>query len=135
MGALGERAKDGPGAAATSSPTAVSPATQKSRVCGFLVTFELSDQGEFWVLRRGTLRVGRKGATEGLDIEIDHPTVSSSHGLIHVDHEGALSQIEDSQSANGTLLNGKSIAGQGRRELRDHDKIRIGGVNFIVKLL
>lgn len=100
-----------------------------------MVTFDLNDKGDFWVLRQGHLRIGRKGAGEGLDIEIDHPTVSSNHGVIHLDPDAGLSQIEDSQSANGTLINGKAISGQGRRELRDHDKIRIGGVNFTLKLL
>lgn len=86
------------------------------------------------MLRNGTNRVGRKEAAAGLDVEVEHPTVSSNHALIHVDGESGLAQVEDTQSANGTQLNGQSITGQGRRELRDGDSLRLGGCSTLVKL-
>ncbi len=87
------------------------------------------------MIRGGQTKLGRKDAADGLDIEIDHPTVSSNHAVIHVDPETKMSQVEDTQSANGTQLNGQSIAGQGRREMRDGDVLRFGGFNATVKLV
>lgn len=87
-----------------------------------------------WPLHAGQLRVGRKGATDGLAVSIDHPTVSSNHAVLKIDPDAPMFQLEDSQSANGTLLNGKSIAGQGAREIRDGDKVRFGAFNLTVKL-
>jgi pSer/pThr/pTyr-binding forkhead associated (FHA) protein len=87
-----------------------------------------------WPLRAGQLRVGRKDAADGLDISIDHPTVSSNHAVLTLDPEGLMFQLEDTNSANGTLLNGKSIAGQGPREIRDGDKLRFGAFNLTLKL-
>ncbi len=128
-------------------PTVDSPSPQQSgptgadrssspgeKLAGFLVTFDINAQGDFWVLRTGRARVGRKDAAEGLSVPIEHPTVSSNHAILHLDPENHQFGLEDCGSANGTLLNGKAIAGQGTREIRDGDKIRFGAVNLIVKL-
>lgn len=100
-----------------------------------MLTYDIEPRGASWPLRVGANRVGRKGASDGLDIQIDHPTVSSNHAIVTVADEGARAQIEDLQSANGTLLFDQSIAGQGAREVRDGDRVRFGAVNVIVKLV
>jgi FHA domain len=127
-----------PGAAPTpagrpSQPDRVS--TTGAKIVGFLVSFETNDQGDFWVLRSGQLRVGRKDSADGLAVAIDHPTVSSSHAVLTIDPEAQLFQIEDTRSANGTVLNGRAISGLGARELRDGDRVRFGGFSATLKLL
>lgn len=102
---------------------------------GFLVSYDTNEQGDFWVLRAGFSRIGRKDAGEALAIAIDHPTVSSSHAVLTLDPENLLFRVEDTRSANGTQLNGKSIAGHGPRELRDGDRLRFGAYNATLKLL
>lgn len=116
-----------------SQPDRVSSPGQK--LVGFLVSFETNDQGDFWPLRQGQLRVGRKDAADGLAVSIDHPTVSSNHALLTLDPDTQVFQIEDLRSANGTVLNGKPIAGQGPREVRDGDRVRFGGFSATIKLL
>jgi pSer/pThr/pTyr-binding forkhead associated (FHA) protein len=106
-----------------------------SKIVGFLVSFEQNEQGDFWALRAGQLRVGRKDAAEGLAVAIDHPTVSSNHALLTLDPDAQTFQIEDLRSANGTVLNGRAIAGQGPREVRDGDRVRFGGFSATLKLL
>jgi pSer/pThr/pTyr-binding forkhead associated (FHA) protein len=87
-----------------------------------------------WVLRSGLARVGRKDAAEGLAVQIDNPTVSSNHAVLSLDPDAQVYKLEDTQSANGTLLNGKPIAGQGAREVRDGDRLRFGAYNLVLKL-
>lgn len=99
------------------------------------MSYDIESNGSFWTLRVGTNKIGRKGASEALDIAVDHPTVSSNHGAFQVDQQGGIAQLEDAQSANGTFINGKSIAGQGRREVRDGDTLRLGAVNVTLKLV
>jgi pSer/pThr/pTyr-binding forkhead associated (FHA) protein len=124
----------GPGAAPAPSPSP-GGAQSSGRIAGFLLTFDVDPRGSFWPLRVGENRIGRKGAEGPLDVAVDHPTVSSNHAIIHVEGNGAVAQLEDQRSANGTLLHEKAIAGQGRREIRDGDRVRLGAVNVIVKLV
>lgn len=113
-----------------------SPAgSSNAKLAGFLLSYDVEARGSFWPLRVGDNRVGRKGADAALDVAIDHPTVSSNHAVISVEPQGGVAQIEDQRSANGTFLHDKTIAGQGRRELRDGDRIRLGAVNVVVKLV
>lgn len=44
-------------------------------------------------------------------------------------------QIEDTGSTNGTFVNEEHIGFNGKRDLRDGDKIRFGGFTTIVKVL
>lgn len=124
----------GPSAVGAPGSNALAGNAQGGKLVGFLLSYDVDPRGSFWTLRMGDNKVGRKGATDGLDIEIDHPTVSSNHAVVHVG-EHALARIEDMRSANGTLLHDKAIAGQGQRELRDGDRVRFGAVNVIVKLV
>jgi predicted component of type VI protein secretion system len=61
------------------------------------------------------------GRVTGCDLVIDDGKCSRRHARICV--EGSVVEIEDLQSSNGTLLNGKPVQ---RRMLRDGDQIQIG---------
>ncbi len=111
------------------------PHSSGGRLIGFLVSYDVTPQGGFHCLYSGTLRVGRKDAAPMLDVAIEHPTVSSNHALFYFDSSRHIAQVEDTGSANGTLLNDAPIAGTGRRELRDGDRIRFGAYKAIVKLV
>jgi hypothetical protein len=111
------------------------PASARGRLVGFLVTYDLNPDGLYYPVYEGHSLVGRKDAAPGLDVGIEHPTVSSNHAAFHLDSNKHMAQVEDLQSANGTLLNNTAIAGQGRREVRDGDRLRFGGVNVVLKLV
>ena len=44
-------------------------------------------------------------------------------------------QVEDTGSTNGTFVNEEHIGFNGKRELRDGDKVRFGGFSTIVKIV
>lgn len=80
-------------------------------LAGFLVSFEGNDRGTFWPLYQGKKNViGRKAAVEGLDIEIDHPTTSSRHAVVHAAARPGSLKLEDPGSTNGTYLNEEKVA-------------------------
>lgn len=124
-----------PVASAAGTVASAQPSSTRGKLVGFLITYELDPAGTFYPLYGGHTLVGRKDAAPGLDIAIEHPTVSSNHAAFHFDTNKHLAQVEDLQSANGTLLNDTAIAGQGRREVRDADRLRLGGVNLVLKLV
>ena len=70
----------------------------------FLVSYEATELGVFWPIYQGQNIVGRKGAAPGLDIEIDHPTTSSRHAVIHATARPGRLRVEDPGSTNGTFL-------------------------------
>lgn len=61
------------------------------------------------------------GRVAGCDLVIDDTKCSRRHARLVV--QGGVVEIEDLQSSNGTLLNGKPVQ---KRVLRDGDEIRIG---------
>lgn len=75
--------------------------------------------------RQFEISVGREGLTIGRDasntIRIEDPTVSSMHCHFEVEDDRLV--ILDSQSTNGTFVNGKAIS---RAILEQGDEIRIG---------
>jgi pSer/pThr/pTyr-binding forkhead associated (FHA) protein len=77
-------------------------------------------------LRARETIVGRR---EGVTLRIASAEVSRRHCRILM-QKGYLT-IEDLDSANGTYLNGKLIAG--RQMLRPGDRLRIGPVTFVVE--
>lgn len=61
------------------------------------------------------------GRVAGCDVVIDDTKCSRRHARLVV--QGGVVEIEDLQSSNGTLLNGKPVQ---KRVLRDGDEIQIG---------
>jgi pSer/pThr/pTyr-binding forkhead associated (FHA) protein len=43
--------------------------------------------------------------------------------------------VEDTSSTNGTFVNDEHIGFNGRRELRDGDRVRFGGLTAVVKII
>ena len=79
------------------------------------------ERGKYFVLDEGVTRLGRD---EHADIQILDDMISRSHLDVTYDSENSACRIEDLKSANGTLVNGKRIAGE--VELKDGDTIRMG---------
>jgi hypothetical protein len=104
-------------------------------VRGFLVAYGANPVGEFWPLTGGRLQVGRLGAVDGIEISLQDPTISSRHAAMVVDAQSGGVSVEDTGSTNGTFVNDEHIGFNGRRELRDGDRLRFGGFTTIVKVI
>jgi hypothetical protein len=103
-------------------------------LAGFLIAYE-NETGEFWPIYQGQNMVGRKGAAPGLHIEIDHPTTSSRHAMILASARPGRVKLEDLGSTNGTFVGDQQLERGRKHELRDGEKIRLGGLNVIVKII
>jgi hypothetical protein len=102
---------------------------------GFLVAYQSNSQGEFWALNGGRKTIGRANSGENVDIPLADATISSRHAALVVDGAVGTITIEDTGSTNGTFVNEEHIGFNGKRELRDGDKIRFGGYTTIVKVI
>jgi hypothetical protein len=99
-------------------------------LAGFLVSFQDDPLGKFWPLWQGKNTVGRADTGQKVDIEIAHGTTSTHHATI--EFEGGRVILADLGSTNGTFHNEEAIGFQGRRELRDGDRVRFGGFSVIL---
>jgi pSer/pThr/pTyr-binding forkhead associated (FHA) protein len=100
---------------------------------GFLISFQEDPIGKFWPIFQGRNVIGRAETGQAVDVPIGHGTTSTHHAA--VDSDGNRFTLSDLGSTNGTFHNEEAIGFQGRRELRDGDKIRFGGFSvgvFIV---
>lgn len=104
-------------------------------LAGFLVSYDDKELGQFWPVNQGHTAIGRKGAADGLGIEIDHPTTSSRHAVLMASARPARIKIEDQGSTNGTFVNDHKLETGRRQELRDGDIVRFGGFVTIVKII
>jgi hypothetical protein len=104
-------------------------------VRGFLVAYGVNPAGDFWPLTGGRLQVGRLGAADGIEISLQDPTISSRHAAMVVDAQSGGVSVEDTGSTNGTFVNDEHIGFNGRRELRDGDRLRFGGFTTVVKVI
>ncbi|MGH7270844.1 MAG: FHA domain-containing protein, partial [Polyangiaceae bacterium] len=116
-------------------PQASPPASPPDVLRGFLVAYGINPAGDFWPLKGGRHILGRLSVGEGIDISAPDPTVSSRHGALVVDAASGSILIEDTGSMNGTFVNDEHIGQNGRRELRDGDRLRLGGFTMIVKVI
>ncbi|RYE74417.1 MAG: FHA domain-containing protein [Myxococcales bacterium] len=109
----------------------------KRELVGFLVSYQSDTHGQYWPLYAGRNLVGRAGAADGLDIEINDPHTSSMHAVIQLDSGTRSCSIEDLGSTNGTFYNDESapLGPQGRRDLRDNDRLKLGGLGLVVKII
>ncbi|MBL8609666.1 MAG: sigma 54-interacting transcriptional regulator [Myxococcales bacterium] len=76
---------------------------------------------------RGTLTLGRG---EGVDVRVDHGSVSRTHAALHL---GETIALEDLGSSNGTFVDGQRL-GQGQRVgLRPGALVEVGAVLVVVQ--
>jgi hypothetical protein len=113
---------------------AVAPGGRRE-LAGFLISYQADPLGAFWPLYSGRNLVGRAGAADGLDIPIADPTTSSNHAAFYIDAQSRASHVEDLGSTNGTFVNEDAIGPRGRRELRDGDRVRLGGFSLVIKVV
>ena len=128
-GSAGSAAPDAPGVAA--SPVNLPP----NALRGFLVSYQSNTTGDFWPLSGGRKTIGRANSGEQVDIPLSDATISSRHAAVVVDGTAGTIQIEDTGSTNGTFVNEEHIGFNGKRDLRDGDKVRFGGYTTIVKVI
>jgi pSer/pThr/pTyr-binding forkhead associated (FHA) protein len=64
------------------------------------------------------------GRGAGADVRIPHRTVSTQHAVVR--EEGSGHVIEDSDSTNGTFVNGARLVPKRPRKLVEGDRIRVG---------
>jgi hypothetical protein len=102
---------------------------------GFLISYGTNPSGDFWPLTGGRLLVGRLGSADGIDIALQDQTISSRHAAIFVDGPNGTVIVEDTGSTNGTFVNDEHIGFNGRRDLRDGDRVRFGAYSTIVKVI
>jgi pSer/pThr/pTyr-binding forkhead associated (FHA) protein len=112
-------------------PPAPGPDQGTRRVlAGFLVSYQDDPSGKFWPLWKGKNLIGRAKTEQKVDIEIADSTTSTHHASIEADQGRFV--LSDLGSTNGTFHNEEAIGFQGRRDLRDGDKIRFGGFSVII---
>ncbi len=95
----------------------------------------MNAQGDFWPLHGGRLVVGRSNAGDPVDVPLADATISSKHAAILVDNVSGAIHVEDTGSTNGTYVNEEHVGFNGRRELKDGDRVRFGGLVAVVKIV
>jgi len=119
-----------PNPAMVPQPQEGAVAEGRRALAGFLVSYQDDPLGKYWLLWQGKNSIGRSETGAKVDIEIAHGTTSTHHATIECDAERFI--LGDLGSTNGTFHNEEAIGFQGRRELRDGDRIRFGGYSVMV---
>jgi hypothetical protein len=119
-----------PRGASQAGPAPSADKKPRRALAGFLVSFQDDPLGKHWPLYQGRNLIGRAETGQEVDVPVGHGTTSTNHATIEA--EGGRLTLSDLGSTNGTFHNEEAIGFQGRRELRDGDKIRFGGFSVIV---
>jgi hypothetical protein len=123
----------GPGPMAGDVPRAEGASARVLR--GFVVSYQSNPVGDFWPLYGGRATLGRANSGDQVDLALNDATISSRHALMIVDGATGQIQVEDTGSTNGTFVNEEHIGFNGRRDLRDGDRVRFGGYTVLVKVI
>ena len=102
--------------------------TQRRKLGGWLVSFDIEDFGVDFKVNEGRNRIGSNASNE---ITIQDNQVSALHGLILYKKKKFI--LTDELSTNGTLLNGKELVPRNTYELNDGDEIKIGDTALLFK--
>ncbi len=120
------------------SPEPANPQTRRAvqpgkPIVGFLYSVSRTPMGEYWPLQMGRNTIGQ---AEDSDILLAEGTVSTNHAIIVTRQvkNGIIAAITDSQSTNGTMINGDPI-GFSAEECHDGDIITIGNNYQFVMIL
>ncbi|MBO5613763.1 MAG: FHA domain-containing protein [Prevotella sp.] len=102
-------------------------------IVGFLYSISRTPMGEYWPLQMGRNTIGQAADS---DILLTEGTVSTNHAIIVTRQvkNGIIAAITDSQSTNGTMINGEPI-GFSAEECHDGDIITIGNNYQFVMIL
>lgn len=105
---------------------------------GFLISFSKSIIGESWELREGNLYVIGKGNDAA--VHLNEQSVSDHHAALHIrrsndDEKKLMIVITDTNSTNGTVVNGKDIGINGHISLQHHDKVIIGNYELVMIMI
>jgi pSer/pThr/pTyr-binding forkhead associated (FHA) protein len=102
---------------------------------GFLVTFQNEPAGKFWPLRSGRTSLGRAGVDNEANIALHDAGSSARHAVIQGDPSTGQAFVEDGGSRNGTFINEQKLSPGSQRQLQDNDRLRLGSITLVVKLL
>lgn len=103
-------------------------------IVGFLYSISKTAIGEYWPIQIGRNTIGQNPNS---DIVLTEGTVSSSHAVLVTRQvkSGIIAAITDSQSTNGTMINGDTI-GFSAEECHNGDIITIGkNYQFVLILI
>ena len=102
---------------------------------GFLVTFQNEPTGKFWPLRSGRTVLGRAGVENEADVALPDASASARHAVVQGDPSTGQAFVEDAGSRNGTFINEQKLDKGNQRQLHDNDRLRLGSITLVVKLL
>lgn len=95
-------------------------------IVGFLYSISRTPIGEYWPLQIGRNTIGQ---SESSDVRLLESTVSADHAVIVIrqlkNTGGVIAAITDTQSSNGTMINGETI-GFSSVECHNGDVITVG---------
>lgn len=95
-----------------------------SRIVGFLITYDASQEGAVYPLHEGRETIGRGS---DVSITVNDSNLSKEHAVLLYRNKKFI--FEDRLSTNGSLLNGKEVIGQ--FELHHGDIIEMGMAKYI----
>jgi hypothetical protein len=103
---------------------------RRSKLVGFLVSYELDRLGRYIELREGRLLVSSEGSSTDNCLVISDPSVSSMHAIMRISANGAI-MILDQLSEHGTKIkrcdSGKEEALLGDKGTLEHGDVVIFG--------
>ncbi len=102
---------------------------------GFLVTFQNEPTGKFWPIRSGRAHLGRAGVDNEAEIALHDASTSARHAVLSSDPSTGMAYVEDAGSRNGTFINEQKLQPGMPRQLNDNDRLRLGSITLVVKLL
>ncbi|MBM4359685.1 MAG: FHA domain-containing protein [Deltaproteobacteria bacterium] len=102
---------------------------------GFLVTFQNEPTGKFWPIRSGRASLGRAGVDNEAEIALQDASTSARHAVLSSDPSTGMAYVEDTGSRNGTFVNEHRLQPGAPHQLHDNDRLRLGSITLVVKLL
>lgn len=111
----------------------------KTRLVGFLVSFDRSPTGEAFELRSGRFSVSSKATGQPNTLVIEDDTVSDAHAVVRVSPRGEI-QVLDNLSQHGTRIkrfgSGEPLEISGEKaSLEDGDVVSFGSRSFEICLI
>ena len=120
---------------AVAAPKPIPEAGGAPVLIGFLVTFQNEPTGKFWPLRSGRTTLGRAGQETKAEVALPDASASARHAVVQGDPSTGQAFVEDAGSRNGTFVNEQRVSKGTQRQLHDNDRLRLGSITLVVKLL